>query len=72
MSEHFVNKSFTLDTEKDLWQTPKEIFSALDKEFDFSVDLCASAENKLCPQFFSESDSAPLNEWVFFTNTTCF
>ena len=72
MTDHFVNKSFTLDTEKDLWQTPKEIFNALDNEFDFSVDICASTENKLCRQFFSESDSALINEWVFFTNTTCF
>lgn len=69
---HFVSKSNTDVNTKDLWQTPQDLFNTLNKEFDFSVDICASADNKLCPQFFSEEDSALKNEWVFFTNTACF
>ena len=72
MSEHFAGKTSTAADQKDLWQTPKALFDALDQEFDFSVDLCASADNKLCHQFFSEEDSALISEWAFFTNTSCF
>ncbi len=72
LTEHFVNKTSTPKDEKDLWQTPLDLFKAIDQEFDFSVDICASDQNTLCNQFFSEDDSALLNEWVFFTNTSCF
>lgn len=71
-AEHFVSKSSTPASDKDLWQTPQQIFDALNDEFDFSVDICASAENKLCNQFFSEDDSALIKQWIFVTNTTCF
>ena len=70
--EHFVSKSSTPESKKDLWRTPLYLFNALDQEFDFSVDICASDQNKLCNQLFSEDHSALINEWVFFTNTTCF
>ena len=73
MSEHFVNKSFTLDTEKDLWQTPKEIFSALDKEFDFDLDVCANKDNHLCIDYYTEETSALILEWnYFYRGATCF
>ena len=37
----FVNKTNTPESEKDLWQTPANIFRALDKEFNFKLDVCA-------------------------------
>lgn len=32
----------------DEWQTPQWLFKELDREFDFDVDLCATAENSKC------------------------
>jgi len=32
----------------DCWQTPQWLFKELDREFDFDVDLCATAENSKC------------------------
>ena len=61
--EHFVNKSSTADNLKDLWRTPKYLFDALNSEFDFDVDVCASEENKLCEYFFNEQRSALTNHW---------
>jgi len=63
MSEHFVNKTDTPAAEKDLWQTPKELFDAINKEFDFDVDIFASEDNKLAPCFFNEEYSALTYEW---------
>lgn len=33
---------------RDLWQTPKELFDTLNKQYDFNFDCCASKENKKC------------------------
>ena len=54
MTDHFVNKSSTAEPEKDLWQTPKDIFNSLDDEFKFQLDCCASSDNNLCDNYFDE------------------
>lgn len=33
------------------WRTPRACFDALDDEFDFGIDLAATAENALCAQW---------------------
>ena len=79
MTDHFVNKSSTVESEKDLWQTPKGIFNALDQEFNFDIDICASERNHLCDDYFSEKVSALENRWShhsrngrLFKNKICF
>ena len=62
-ADHFVNKTSTPEAEKDLWQTPVEIFKALNDEFGFTVDVCASKDNRLCFRYYSEGKSALENEW---------
>ena len=32
-------------SKSDLWETPQEIYDALDKEFGFMLDACALPEN---------------------------
>jgi phage N-6-adenine-methyltransferase len=63
-TEHFVSKSSTPDNLKDLWRTPRYLFGALDNEFNFDFDVCASEENKLCKYFFTEQRSALTNSWA--------
>ena len=63
MKEHFVNKTDTPAAEKDLWQTPQDLFDALNKEFGFTADVCANRSNNLCFRYFSEEKSALENEW---------
>lgn len=36
------------------WETPQELFDALNEEFHFTLDACATRENALCPVFYSE------------------
>lgn len=64
MSKHFVSKSDTETSEKDLWQTPVDLFNAINNEFDFDVDICASAGNSLCELYFTKEHSALENQWV--------
>ncbi|WP_228263055.1 phage N-6-adenine-methyltransferase, partial [Klebsiella pneumoniae] len=40
--------SKTPKNERDYWQTPIEIFNALDREFGFWLDAAASESNALC------------------------
>ncbi len=79
INEHFVNKTSTSEDEKDLWQTPIDLFKAIDQEFNFDIDICASEDNHLCDDYFSEKVSALKNEWShhsrngrLFKNKICF
>lgn len=62
---HFVNKTSTKESEKDLWQTPKSLFDSLNREFEFDLDVCASNKNKLVYYHFSEQYSALDNDWCY-------
>ena len=61
---HFVSKSDTPVSEKDLWRTPLSLFNSLDNEFDFKLDVCADHDNALCGKFFSIENSALENSWA--------
>lgn len=50
--------------DRNAWRTPPEIFAALDAEFDFNIDVAASAENKLCELFIDESLNALECDWL--------
>ena len=64
MNSHFVGKTNTNESEKDLWQTPQCLFDTLDQEFNFEMDACADDYNHLCHVYFTESDSALESSWV--------
>lgn len=48
---------------KDRWQTPIEIFNALDLEFAFYLDAAASRQNTLCQSWIDESQDALNRDW---------
>jgi phage N-6-adenine-methyltransferase len=62
-AEHFVNKTSTPESDKDSWQTPIELFNALDMEFNFVLDACASEKNALCKLYFTKERCAINNDW---------
>jgi phage N-6-adenine-methyltransferase len=45
------------------WPTPETFYSALDDEFDFSLDPCASPDNAKCPTFFTKADDGLSRDW---------
>lgn len=45
------------------WQTPKELFAVLDREFAFTTDVAASEENALCPHFFTAETDGLRQDW---------
>jgi len=53
-----VITSGMLSSKTDLWSTPQDFFDALDAEFHFNTDVCATADNAKCKVFYSPEDTA--------------
>ena len=47
----------------DEWPTPHAFFDALDAEFDFTLDPCASPDNTKCPAYFTIADDGLKQNW---------
>lgn len=45
------------------WGTPQELFNRLNKEFNFTIDICASKENTKCPKYYTKEEDALKQEW---------
>lgn len=53
------------------WGTPQHIFDALNDEFHFTLDPCASRENAKCSKFYTVKDDGLTKDWsreVVFVN----
>ena len=49
---------------RDLWQTPPEIFAALNRDFRIVADVAASANNHLLTVYLTEQDNALTQDWA--------
>jgi len=48
-----MNNAVMFSSAKDEWVTPQSLFDKLNAEFNFEVDLAATAENTKCASFYS-------------------
>lgn len=46
------------------WTTPDWLFKKLDKEFNFSLDPCATKENTKCKKFYTLEDDGLQKDWT--------
>ena len=51
-------------SKSDEWSTPQDFFEAVHAEFDFQVDLAATAENRKCAVFYSIENNALTADWT--------
>ncbi|TPG62584.1 phage N-6-adenine-methyltransferase [Ewingella americana] len=63
--------SNTLVEHKDRWQTPVDVFTALDLEFGFYLDAAADHQNALCARYLTEADDALTAEWESYGAIWC-
>lgn len=54
---HFSSKT-------DLWSTPQDVFDQLNREFSFTLDVCALPENAKCKNFFSPKENGLQQCWT--------
>lgn len=47
----------------DDWSTPQDLFDTLNAEFGFTLDVCATAGNAKCAEFFTAADDGLAQEW---------
>lgn len=45
------------------WGTPPELFAALHREFNFTLDVCASPATAKCPRYFTEGQDGLQQVW---------
>lgn len=57
MNIHFSSKT-------NEWATPQDFFDALNREFQFTLDPCATSENAKCEKFFTEEDNGLAQQWI--------
>lgn len=54
---------------RDDWPTPVDLFNALDHEFHFTLDVCASADNHKVARYFDKETDGLKQDW---TKDVCF
>lgn len=58
-----LNEGLMSSNRKD-WATPWDLYNRLDKEFNFTLDVCATKENTKCSRFFSIEDNCLNQSWA--------
>lgn len=46
------------------WGTPTRLFAELDREFGFTLDVCADPELAKCPRYFTDEDDGLAQSWA--------
>ena len=54
---HYPSKAYE-------WKTPDDLFTTLDEEFHFTLDVCATKENTKCLNYFSSEENGLIQNWV--------
>ncbi len=52
-----------LSSQEVTWSTPQWLFDGLDKEFGFTLDVCAQPLNAKCSNFFTPEQDGLQQEW---------
>lgn len=58
-----MNTELMFSSKSDQWSTPQDFFDRLNREFDFTLDACADANNHKCDLYFTEEDDGLRQSW---------
>ena len=58
-----MNKALFTANRND-WETPKELFDSLDKEFHFTLDPCSTDENAKCRKHYTIAEDGLSQDWT--------
>lgn len=59
-----ISSNVHFSSESDMWSTPQDLFDALDREFRFALDVCATVDNAKCPDFFTIENDGLSQFWT--------
>jgi phage N-6-adenine-methyltransferase len=60
---HMAIHSALYTSRSDEWPTPRSFFEALNDEFKFTLDPCATQKNAKCVRFFTQRDDGLAQDW---------
>lgn len=52
-----------LSSKRHDWETPQDFFNALDREFHFTLDPCATKETAKCEKYYTPEENGLLKSW---------
>ena len=58
-----VKNNALFSSQRDDWETPKDLFYRLDKIYHFETDLCANENNAKCKKYYSVEQDGLKQEW---------
>ena len=58
-----MNSDVMFSSKTDMWATPQEFFDELDREFGFTLDVCATPENAKCRKFYTKEQDGLAQPW---------
>lgn len=58
-----VNAGALFSSRTTTWETPPDFFARLDREFHFTLDVCATRKSRKCERFFSAEQNALKRRW---------
>lgn len=58
-----MNIDVMFSSKTDLWETPQWLFDELNKEFGFTLDVCATSENAKVSNYYTEDQDGLMQEW---------
>lgn len=58
-----IKQDLFFSSKSDEWETPDDLFRAIDAEFHFTLDACALPSNAKCSRFFSPEDDGLSQKW---------
>ena len=58
-----MNTDLMFSSKTDLWATPQDFFDGLNREFGFTIDVCALPENAKCEKFYSPEINGLEQKW---------
>ena len=58
-----MNTALMFSSKSNEWSTPNDLFDKLNNEFDFQIDLAATAQNTKCTSFYSWMTDSLNIEW---------
>ncbi|MBU5440402.1 phage N-6-adenine-methyltransferase, partial [Tissierella sp. MSJ-40] len=58
-----MNTDVMFSSKTNEWSTPQEFFNELDKEFNFTLDPCATKENAKCNKYYTIKENGLKQDW---------
>lgn len=58
-----IGKANQFKSNQIVYSTPAKLFSLMNDEFNFTLDVCANSENNKCKNYFTEEDDGLKQDW---------